>query len=471
MWNTIDGYSTSDSPFVSTLGQSQFNDCMDRNDFGGISRMAGAFVRGVTRADRLEQSTYGQSAVADGNAHRLRRKLRINSLKEILKVRGENPNYNAAKDLLGLGCCDDLSSYGPSTILDVSACKHVKDFQKASLHAPLLSVSGWLDTTAADAISSFAASEKVNPYSKLVIGPWNHGGLQQVRLAKGEKSTITAFDLIGEIMDFLETHLARRQPRLTLDEEPAVHYYCMGSGEWKASCSWPPIGQSGLRLYLAPGLLQRTTTQQENEVHYEVDFQLSPKGNTRWNAMLNYLAFVRYDDFGPGYLHFVSEPLDGDLEVTGSPILEITLRSSDQKADIFAYLLDLDPAIERSLYVTEGCFRCAHYRESDLVGESDDARLSSLLPQCPEAGIPPHSFRRKDFVEHLANEPTMVRFDLAPTSYKFRKGNRVALAIGGADHSEFSLETSPEPMPRRTLTFFLGGCHPSCLVLPVVRQA
>ncbi len=65
----------------------------------------------------------------------------------------------------------------------------------------------------------------------------------------------------------------------------------------------------------------------------------------------------------------------------------------------------------------------------------------------------------------VVNQPTEVVFDLLPTSFVFKRGDRIRLAIAGASDGVFTV-----PLPASgplVYTMHRGGSSPSRLDLPV----
>ncbi|CAM9967477.1 unnamed protein product, partial [Choristocarpus tenellus] len=99
------------------------------------------------------------------------------------------------------------------------------------------------------------------------------------------------------------------------------------------------------------------------------------------------------------------------------------------------------------------------------------------------------SFKRSDAKELRRGVPVKVRFRLMPTSFKFLKGQRIRISIGGADARHFcpidlSYNGPPSTSPtagfaksgggsmrsgritRRVLRVHTGGIHASQISLP-----
>jgi predicted acyl esterase len=100
--------------------------------------------------------------------------------------------------------------------------------------------------------------------------------------------------------------------------------------------------------------------------------------------------------------------------------------------------------------VTEGQVRLIHRR----------------LSTSPLAGdpVPFRTYRRVDGQPLVPGEVTEIVFDLLPTSFVFRRGHAIRLAIAGVDagHFEMPLETSP-----LVYGVHRDRLHPSGIELPV----
>ena len=72
---------------------------------------------------------------------------------------------------------------------------------------------------------------------------------------------------------------------------------------------------------------------------------------------------------------------------------------------------------------------------------------------------------RKDGMPLVPGEVAELVFDLLPTSYLFKKGHSIRVAIAGADKDHFPL-MKEEPAP--TLKFFRTSDYPSVIELPVI---
>jgi putative CocE/NonD family hydrolase len=139
--------------------------------------------------------------------------------------------------------------------------------------------------------------------------------------------------------------------------------------------------------------------------------------------------------------------------VTGYPVVHLYLASTREDGAFLVYLEDVSPQ-GTVTYVTEGVLRALHRR----VGQD---------PGTWERPIPYHSFLSGDARPMVPGEVTELAFGLEPTSFLFRQGHRIRIAIGGQDASAFRpipADGAPVVRIQRNETY------PSALELPVIPR-
>jgi putative CocE/NonD family hydrolase len=143
-------------------------------------------------------------------------------------------------------------------------------------------------------------------------------------------------------------------------------------------------------------------------------------------------------------LVFDSPTLPQDMEVTGHPALSLLLKSSQADCSFFIYLEDIDKNGVVH-YVTEGELRSIH-------------RGIQSNPTYTQIGDW-HSFLRKDVKPFEPGKEEQIKIELLPTSYLFKKGHKIRIALAGHDKDHFRLMN-----PNLATWEILQG---SQLVLPV----
>ncbi len=316
--------------------------------------------------------------------------------------------------------------------------------------AAVFSYSGWADGAYAHAaIKRFRTL--ANPGQRLLLGPWNHGGDQRLEpLARTEASE---FDHAGELLRFFDRHLKQVGVADPESAELPVTWFTTGEKRWKHGATWPPPARP-TRLYLAADsvLAPEAPAEPAGRDRYETDPDTGTGETSRWRG-LAVPTWTEYRDRAERDRHlrvYESAPLTRDLEVTGHPVVSLTVRCDQPDGALFAYLEDVD-ARGNVGYVSEGVIRAAQR----LVRPAGEAPYALTVPY--------HSFARADAEPLVPGEAATLVFDLQPISHLWRPGHRVRLAIAGADRDQFA--PPPGPLPVWNLERGEG----SWLELPVVE--
>src|SRR5262249_11107928 len=187
--------------------------------------------------------------------------------------------------------------------------------------------SGWFDGA-----YPYAAIKRYlsvsTPGSRLVLGPWNHGGGWYLNpLRKPRKSR---FDHNAELLRFFDYHL-KSVDTGTMNEKP-IHSFRMGEGRWKEAARWPPAAQVSTYYFNADRSLSLDKPDGEGARDtYRVDYTAGSGEHSRWRNQAATDAAVRYMDRNRQdmkLLVYTSRPLDRTLEVTGHPVVTLFVVSS-----------------------------------------------------------------------------------------------------------------------------------------------
>lgn len=226
-----------------------------------------------------------------------------------------------------------------------------------------------------------------------------------------------------------------------MDELP-IYYYVIGVSEknaWKTSDQWPLSTQTPNRFFFAEGNsvndgLLTTTPQNVQSAYdtYTVDYSTTSGKQARWGAVMAGSEYPNMRTNDEKALTYTSRPLETNMEVTGHPLVGIWLTTDAQDLDVFVYLEDVD-AEGNSTYITEGNLRASHRKQSTAPYDN--------------LGLPHHSHYQSDLEPIHAGEPIELNFDLLATSYLFKEGHRIRLAVAFADADNFETPVL-DPAPR-----------------------
>jgi len=368
-------------------------------------------------------------------------------------IAGHAENLNVHEAALNIDFRDDgvFSPLAPEKggmgIDYFSPHTYVKEIDASG--AAVFSYGGWWDMG-----YQYAAIKRhltlSNPDNRLIIGPWDHGGRHYVGPTVGfRKST---YNHEAEFRRFFDFHL--KDAKTGMESEAPIRYYTMGEEQWKTSDVWPPRNARTERLYLSSdrGLTSNKPGASQGYDIYQVDYSAGSGDLSRWKSGLG--IAIDYSDRKKRdrkLLVYESRPLEQDLEVTGHPLIRLYLSSSVSDGNFFVYLEEVTPSGEVR-YVTEGSLRVLHRKLSDA-------------PPPYRMVTPYRTFKKEDGLPLVPGEVAELYFDLLPSSYLFRKGNSIRVAIAGAD-CDHALTPRGEPP---VIHVFRSKQYASYLDLPAIK--
>ena len=189
---------------------------------------------------------------------------------------------------------------------------------------------------------------------------------------------------------------------------------------------------------------------------YQVDYSTGTGTTSRWVSLVNPMHVpTRYPDRRKQdrkLLCYDTAPLQEPLEVTGHPIVTLCVSSTTDDGAFFVYLEDVGPD-GTVTYITEGMLRAIH------------RKLSDEPPPYPTP-LPYRTFLRRDAMPLVPGQVAELVFDLYPTSYLFKEGHAIRVAIAGADKDHFAFV--PEQPP--AIRMHRSPAAASRIDLPVMRR-
>jgi putative CocE/NonD family hydrolase len=361
-------------------------------------------------------------------------------------------NVDVHEQAMGMTYRDDIAPSGLGTIDTFSPHAFVDEIQ--SSRAAVYCYSGWYDGAYQHA--AIKRYMTISNPKKLTIGPWEHGGRQQI--SPWSESRIPEFDHNAEMLRFFDYYLKGIENGI-MEEQP-VHYFTMGEEKWKSADVWPPPNARIRTFYFAADnqlALSQPDVSSGHDV-YTVDYSTGTGDASRWNSLTGPRGDLQFEypnrtEEDEKLLCYTSAPLSEDVEVTGHPVIRLYVSSSAADGNIFVYLEDVAPS-GHVTYVTEGQLRALH------------RKLSKKEPPYKDA-VPYRTFERKDGMPLVPGEIAELVFGLLPTSYLFKKGHAVRVAVAGADKDHFALmETTPPP----SLKFYRNSLRASAIDLPLIPR-
>jgi putative CocE/NonD family hydrolase len=311
----------------------------------------------------------------------------------------------------------------------------------------IYSISGWMDG------AGFACGAIVRYLSlpgrrrHLLLGPWDHGA--RANVSPWRESVEPRFSVLAEVLRFFDEYLQGRDTGL--GAEAPVHYYTMHAEAWRGADRWPPVAQER-SFFLADGGRLAAKAGSPGADRHAVDLARGTGTHTRHERLAAVDTREYYSDWDgrdAGLLRYDSEPLASDVEMSGHPVVTLWIESSEGDAAVFVYLSEVE-ADGRVRYVTEGVLRALHRREAPA-------------PRFERRTWPYRTFARADAAPMPAGRAEPLRFGLLPTSWLFKAGSRIRVALAGADADHYVQVPHGRPP---VLTLHRGPDHPSAIALP-----
>jgi putative CocE/NonD family hydrolase len=346
---------------------------------------------------------------------------------------------------------DSLSPDGNKIWIDTMALYPFIDRINRS-GIPIYMTTGWYDLCTRD---NFLLYANLTVPKRLVVRPLDHEQVDEKQFD---------LDYAAEAHRWFDYWL--KGIKNGIMDEPPIHYYLMGvdkKNAWKVTDAWPPKNKETVRYYFGPGVTGGTTsinngtlnpsspTAREASDTYTVDYTTTSSNHSRWTAVNWTHDYPNMRSNDAKALTYTTQSLEKAVQVIGHPVMHVWLRSDALDLDMFAYLEEVDGS-GNSTYITEGNLRASH----------------RILGQAPydNLGLPYHRHYKSDLAPIPAGEPVELVFDLLPTSYVFRAGNRIRITITCADADNFE---TPVLNPAPKIHLLRDTNYPSSIQLPIVQ--
>jgi putative CocE/NonD family hydrolase len=335
----------------------------------------------------------------------------------------------------------------------------VRPWKLAEAHhrisVPNLDFTGWFDHCCS--IDNFlglranAATELARSQTRIVIGPWNHGGVGARKLGSFDFGPEAHRD-IQQIQIRWFDHWLKGLAN-GVERDPVVRYFVMGAGEWRTAPTWPLPESKRTSFFLdgtgqahfigTPGKLVDTPpTGKSSDTFVSNPNDPVP---TLWDPdWFSRVADRSELDGRNDILRYRTPPLTGELEVVGNPGVLIHAASDAPDTDFFARLVDEAPD-GTAMEVCYGMVRARH---------RNSLEFEELL---------------------VPGEVVSIQIQMGITACRFPTGHRIRLEITGSDfpnhdrnhHTGKNDLLDPELRIARN-TIWHSGEYPSRLILPVV---
>ena len=301
------------------------------------------------------------------------------------------------------------------------------DFRRAfsNLKTPIHLLAGWYDLFTRYQLEDYQLLKAAGQRPYLTVGATSHMALRNLSLAAQEG------------LAWFDAYLKNDPSHL---RQHPVRLFVMGANEWRELDDWPPPAQA-TRYFLHSQW--RLSNEQPADVSPPDRYVYDPADPTPaiGGPLLSFAAGPRDQrsvESRSDVITYTTPPLSEDVEVIGTPHVELYVRSSLPHTDFVARLCDVHPN-GRSINLCDGIVRLA-----------------------PGAG------------EAQPDGSLKITIELWPTANCFKRGHRLRLQVcsGGYPRWSRNLGTG-EPLATATRwhgaeqMIYHDQAHPSALILPL----
>jgi len=328
-----------------------------------------------------------------------------------------------------------------------------------SVDWPIMLTGGWYDLYADEIIQAYVqirkcARPRAREGVRLIMKPCKHG-------ASVEEGELTFPDELKREPKWWinrwqwENSVLRDQP--LPENAPRVAYFTMGElpaaegvpgNEWRRADDWPPPSTLTDYYLTVDGRLIPDETPGEGCIEYSYDPRnpVPTRGGNNFGGLSSGIVDQRENEKRNDVIVFTSDTLEEPLEITGTVRAAIYASTDAPDTDFTAKLSDVYPD-GRSMQICDGIARLS---------------LRNGLEQ-PQPVKPGQVYR--------------VEIDIGVTSTVLNKGHCLRLAVSSSNFPRFERNPNTGSTDWRTddtrlahQAIRIGGGHPSCLILPVVRE-
>ena len=403
-----------------------------------------------------------------------------NSVREhhwYLRATQEHTKNITVKDLLKLNAhyfdSEAPEPYSEFTYMDSSPGYYIPEI--AASNIPIYHSGGWFDIFSKGTSKLYATTSLYSNTTKLLMAPRFHLPFVIKSYRKfldfDKKEKFMEMQAVEQLR-FFDKYLKGIENGI--DQEAPVYIYVMHKG-WREEQEWPLKRQQLTPFYFSEnGKINRAIQpRKEGSDQYEVDFRVSSNYGkdslNRWMISEGTPGTLMLrTEWDKRCLTYETEALGEDVEVTGHPLVHLWVSSNQDDGDFYVYLSEVDKEGE-AIYVTEGQLRAGWFQL-----RNDDDQVEGRVDVKPD--LPWHGFKEDQYTEKPleGDQIRKLTFDLLPTSYTFRKENKIRIAIAGADFDNFELnpatcpDQNPESCSRTIVSVHRSPGMASCVVLPLI---
>jgi putative CocE/NonD family hydrolase len=264
------------------------------------------------------------------------------------------------------------------------AYRHEPDLSRASV--PILLVGGWHDIFLDQTMEQYRVLHGQGAEVALTVGPWTH--LDTIGKGSGL--------ITRETLEWLNTHLAdqsqakRRRP---------LRIFFTGANQWRPFDEWPPAVREQVYHLDQAAALRATPGAGTSHFTFDPADPTPAIGGRLFHPGHGGAKDNRSLESRTDVITFTSFPVERDLDIAGTPVVELDISVDNPCADVFVRLCDVDS-------------RGMSMNFTDAIRRLDP-------------GVPAGQ------LQHLT-------MDLDPCAHRLRNGHRLRLLLSGGAHPRYA---------------------------------
>jgi putative CocE/NonD family hydrolase len=332
-------------------------------------------------------------------------------------VAGHRANYDVYACTRAAPDRDSRICSSGKSLSDISELAHKNAIEASGV--PIYSIAGWFDDgSPAMVLRRFETFS--NP-QEATIGALSHGGFMSTDpfAPTGANPDPRYAKQTAGIAAFFDRYLKPGGKPLG---GKTLHYFVLNGGGWKTANAWPPADARAVDWYFGNGK-SLVASRSNGTDSYKIDFSASsgPLARHLSPEALSRTAYPDRVEQDKKLLTYTSDLLPDDLEIAGDPLAKLTLSTTAADGEVIVYL-EVVSAGGKVTYLTEGELRLEHRKLHSVASSAD----------------PLHSYLSADAAPMVPGKAETIEIGLMPIAVCIRKGERIRVAIAGADNANLA---------------------------------
>ena len=349
----------------------------------------------------------------------------------------------------------DNENYTEETWINVTLDDNWQD-----VNVPAIHMGGWYDIFLQGTIDAYYGYQHLGGSgaegkSKLVIGPWWHGGF--IGYKQGELTYPENSRKIIELLRMFSEMVSKytMNENTSFDERPSVWYYTMGDvdvidapgNQWNYADDWPVPADNISWYFNDNGSLSKNLPGTNEPITYVYDPTNPVPTIGGQNLDLPAGPFDQTSIEGrDDILVFTSDILTEPYKATGPIKARLFVSSDCPDTDFTVKLTDVYPD-GRSMLICDGILRMRNRNGTD----------------------------HWEFMQQ--GEIYEIEVDMWSTSYIWNTGHKIRVAVSSSNYPRFLANPNTQDSVYKNQTYnianntlFIDSEHPSCIILPEIKK-